>query len=273
MRLETQSLACGYRGITIMKNISISVDSGEILCLLGPNGSGKTTFFKTLLGLLKKKGGRILLGGEDLEGTSPERRARLMGYVPQAHGATFPFRSLDVVLMGRTSHVALFASPSEEDVAKAEEAMEILGIEYLRNRTYTRISGGEQQLVLLARALTQEPSVLILDEPTTSLDFGRQFLVMERVKELSLRGLTIVLSTHFPEQSFFYASRVLCFTKGEILGCGEPSEVLTEETICSMYGVEVEIVTLDEEYGNMKMCLPRNLIWSARKALASRRTA
>lgn len=273
MRLETQSLSCGYGAVTVMKDISISVDAGEILCLLGANGSGKTTFFKTLLGLLKKKNGRILLDGKDLEGISPEGRARFMGYVPQAHGGVFPFRSLEVVLMGRSSHVGLFASPSEEDVAKAEEAMETLGIGYLRNRIYTKISGGEQQLVLLARALAQDPSVLILDEPTTSLDFGRQFLVMERVKELSRRGLAIVLSTHFPEQSFFYASTVLCFTKGKILGWGEPSEVLTEETICSMYGVEVEIVTLEEEYGNMKMCLPRSLIWSARKALASRRTA
>lgn len=175
--------------------------------------------------------------------------------------------------MGRVSHVGLFSSPSAEDMVKAEEALETLGISYLRNRIYTKISGGEQQLVLLARALAQDPSVLILDEPTTSLDFGRQFLVMERVKELSRRGLAIVLSTHFPEQSFFYASKVLCFTRGKVLGWGEPSEVLTEETIHSMYGVDVEIVTLEEEYGHMKMCLPRNLIWSARKALASRHTA
>lgn len=268
MRLETRELACGYGRKTVMEGISVTVDPGEILCLLGSNGSGKTTFFKTILGLLKKQGGDILLDGVNVEGWSPARLARLIGYVPQAHGATFPFRALDVVLMGRTSHLALFALPSEEDVAKAELAMERLGITYLKDLAYTRISGGEQQLVLLARALAQEPRVLILDEPTTSLDFGKQFLVMERVKALSGMGLTIVLSSHFPEQSFFYATKVLCFKKGELVALGTPSEAVTEENIRAMYGVDVRIITLGKEQGELKMCVPDSLIRSVPKSVS-----
>ncbi len=264
MRLETRNLACGYGRKVVMDGLSVSVDSGEMLCLLGSNGSGKTTFFKTVLGLLKKKGGDVLLDGENVEGWSPARLARMIGYVPQAHGAAFSFRALDVVLMGRTSHVALFSSPSDEDVEKAEQAMEILGISYLREAPYTCISGGEQQLVLLARALAQEPRILILDEPTTSLDFGKQFMVMERVKVLARMGLTIVLSTHFPEQSFFYATRVLCFRKGNLVALGSPSEAVTEENIRAMYGVDVRIITLGNGETELKMCVPYSLIGSAR---------
>lgn len=268
MRLETKGLSCGYGRKTVVEDISMSVEGGEVLCLLGANGSGKTTFFKTILGLLEKQAGQVLVDGRDVEGWSPARRARLIGYVPQARGAVFPFRALDVVLMGRTSHLALFASPSEGDVEKAEAAMAMLDISYLKDQVYTRISGGEQQLVLLARALAQEPRILILDEPTTNLDFGRQFLVMERVKSLSRRGLTVILSTHFPEQSFFYADRVLCFRQGRPLGFGSPSEVVTRETIRAMYGIDVRIISLDVRQGGLKLCIPDSLVGCVQKRVS-----
>jgi len=257
MRLEVRNLRCGYGRKAILKDISFSIQSGEVLCLLGCNGCGKTTFIKTLLGLLPAKSGNILLDGQDIRSWSNSRIARVMAYIPQSHQAAFPFRVLDMVLMGRTAHLKTFATPSDHDIEVAEAAMATLNIIHLRNRVYTELSGGERQLVLIARALAQEPSIMVMDEPTCSLDFGHQAMVMEQVEKLARRNLAVVMSSHFPSHAFLYSDKVLLFNAGQVLKMGDPQEIVTEQNLKKLYGIDVEIMdVVTRNNKEVKICLP-----------------
>lgn len=170
MRFEVRNASCGYGGAAILNDITLSVESGHILCLLGPNGVGKTTLFKSMLGFLKLLGGEILIDGENTSGWQARRLAQTVGYVPQVHTPPFPFTVLDVVAMGRIAHLGLFGTPGARDMQIAEENLEHLGISYLRDKIYTEISGGERQMVLIARALAQDPKILVMDEPKAVQD-------------------------------------------------------------------------------------------------------
>jgi iron complex transport system ATP-binding protein len=255
MRLTAEGLAYGYPSRTIGRGVDLAVDGGEVLCLLGPNGSGKTTLFKTLLGLLPAHGGRVCLDGADTAVWTRARIARAMGYVPQQHEAYFPFTVREVVLMGRSPHVALFASPSRHDEEVADAALAELGLSALAGSVYTRISGGERQLVLVARALAQEPAVLVMDEPTASLDFGNQLLVLEQVRRLAARGMAVVLSTHHPDQAFQVANRVAMLKDGGLLRVGDPEDVITSDGLESLYGVPVDVLAAGGANGH-RVCVP-----------------
>ena len=177
--------------------------------MLGRNGEGKSTLFKTILGLLPPRAGVVWVDGAPISGWSPRRRALTFGYVPQHSGGTFPFTVAELVLMGRTAYRGAFAAPSTADRRAADEAIAVLGIEHLAEREWLRVSGGERQLAVLARALAQEPRILVLDEPTASLDFGNQVRVLDAVRGLAeTHGLSVLLSTHHPEQAFACADRV-----------------------------------------------------------------
>ncbi|MFQ6023095.1 MAG: ABC transporter ATP-binding protein [Acidiferrobacterales bacterium] len=260
MRLAVEKLAFGYPSRPVGRDTSFSLDPGEVLCLLGPNGSGKTTLFKTILGLLPPQDGTVRLNGESIVDWSHRRLAQVMGYVPQAHIAYFPFSVLETVLMGRTAHIGLFASPSNADVAVAEKMLDNLNISHLRNDIYTRISGGERQLTLIARALAQEPQILVMDEPTASLDFGNQMLVLEHIKRLASKGIGIILSTHDPDHAFLCASRVAMLHDGELIHVGVPDEVITPESLKRLYGVDVNVVALpghtDDGRRPVRVCVP-----------------
>lgn len=244
MKLTTQDLAFGYPGKPVGRGINLSVTTGQVLCLLGPNGSGKTTLFKTLLGLLKPQGGTVQLDGASLAHWSRRRLAQVMAYVPQAHAAAFPYPVLEMVLMGRTARLGLFATPSRQDRAAAETALAALRLGNLRDAVYSELSGGQRQLVLLARALAQEAAFLVLDEPTASLDFGNQVLVLEQMQALAQRGLGIILSTHAPDQAFACADQVVLLQQGEVLGYGPPTTVMTAAALQQLYGVAVTVATL-----------------------------
>jgi iron complex transport system ATP-binding protein len=239
MRLEARELGFGYPGRAIGRGAAFTLDAGEVVCLLGPNGCGKTTLFKTLLGLLVPQAGAVLIDGQDLALWSRERRARSLAYVPQAHTSFFPFSVLDTVLMGRTAHLGLFAVPSARDREAALAALDGLHIGALAAADYTRISGGQRQLVLVARALAQEARCMVMDEPTASLDFGNQVMVLARIRALSARGIGVIMSTHAPDHAFACADRVLLMQDGRILAEGEPEAVLTPERLRAVYGVEV----------------------------------
>ncbi|OIQ08056.1 putative ABC transporter ATP-binding protein [Moorella thermoacetica] len=257
MKLELQGVASGYGHRTLIRGISLAVTDGEVLCLLGPNGSGKTTLFKTILGLIRLQGGQILLDGEDISRWSRARLARVMGYIPQAHNPPFPYRVLDVVLMGRTAHLGPMAAPGREDVAIARRAIATLNISHLENRIYTEISGGERQLVLIARALAQEPRLLIMDEPTSALDFGNQLLVLSYIKRLAQMGLAIIMASHFPDHALLYASKVMLLKKGQVYSLGRPEEMVTEENLKSLYGVDVKIIRAELPGCNeTRVCVP-----------------
>ncbi|GJE18293.1 ABC transporter ATP-binding protein [Methylobacterium marchantiae] len=246
MNLLVRDLAFGHGARTIGEGIGFDLRAGEVLGLLGPNGGGKTTLFKTILGLIPAKAGRITLDGEDVARWSRARFARSVAYVPQAHAASFPFRVQDVVLMGRASRLGAFAVPGRADEAIAADALATLGIGHLAERSYTEISGGERQLVLIARALAGEPRFLVMDEPTASLDFGNQARLLDQVRHLSRRGIGIVLSTHDPDHAFL-CHRVALLHEGRLLALGPPEEAVTPETLRLLYGVEVAIVPLPGE--------------------------
>lgn len=257
MKLEVKNAICGYGRSIIVKDISMNVNSGEILCLLGPNGVGKTTFFKTILGFLKLKGGKILLDGQNIHNWSRRQLAKTIGYVPQAHTPPFPFKVFDVVLMGRTAHLSMFSSPTNEDIDIAEEAMSDLKISYLKDKIYTEISGGERQMVLIARALAQQPQILIMDEPTSNLDFGNQIRVLEQINKLSERGLAVIMTSHFPNHAFLCSTKVAFMQKNNVFTVGNVDEVVTEDMLREAYGINVKIVTtIDLNGEQIKACIP-----------------
>ncbi|KQP18819.1 ABC transporter ATP-binding protein [Methylobacterium sp. Leaf100] len=239
-----ENLAFGYGARRIGSGVTFTLAAGEVLCLLGPNGGGKTTLFKTLLGLLPKQAGRILLDGADVAGWSRARLARSLGYVPQAHGALFPFSVRDVVLMGRASRLGPFAGPGRVDRKHAERALATLGVTHLADRIYTEISGGERQMVLIARALAGEPRLLVMDEPTASLDFGNQTRVLDQVRRLARGGISVILSTHDPDHAFLCADRVALLHEGRLAALGGPAETITPASLERLYGVAVAVVPL-----------------------------
>ena len=252
MKLEIKNLSCGYGKKIIIDGFNATLSSGDILCLLGPNGVGKTTLFKTILGFLPAKGGEILVDGRSLRGFSRKEFARTISYVPQAHTPPFPFKVIDVIVMGRTAHLSSFASPGKKDMEAAELALEQLGVSYLRNRVYTEISGGERQMVLIARALVQGTNFLMMDEPTSNLDFGNQVRVLENVKQLAReRNLGIIMTTHYPDHAFYCGSRVALIKRNN-----EYLEGITAEHMDSAYGIHTQILTGQYEGQVIRACVP-----------------
>jgi iron complex transport system ATP-binding protein len=243
MTIEARALSIGYPGRLVGEGLSIRVNEGEVLALLGPNGGGKTTLLKTLLGLLPPRAGEVSLSGKNLGAVSDRERARLIGYVPQVHSGTFAFTVETVVLMGRTAHGSLFARPSAHDRDVTMRALERFGIAALAERPYTEISGGERQLVLLARALAQEPRFIVLDEPTASLDFGNQGKVMREIRALADGGLGVLFTTHDPNHALRAAHRAYLLRAGECLADGPVAEILTGERLEALYRAPVQTLS------------------------------
>jgi len=251
--LQVDKLTFGFPGRTIGRDVSFTLAAGEAMCVLGPNGGGKTTLFRTILGLLQPHGGTIQLGGISLESLSRREIAQRIGYVPQGHSAYFAFTVRDFVLMGRTAHLGVFSVPGREDVELAERVLESLGIAHLAGRAVTEVSGGERQLALVARALAQEPATLVLDEPTASLDFGNQVRVLEKILALAAGGISILFATHDPDHAFLTSQRVLLLAEGRALEIGAPAEVIRPDSLQRLYGVSVEVLPLA---GGRHTCLP-----------------
>jgi iron complex transport system ATP-binding protein len=221
--------------------------------VLGPNGGGKTTLFRTILGLLEKHSGYIGLDGRAIEELSREQIARMAGYVSQGHSAYFAFTLREFVLMGRTARLGAFSSPGRIDRDIAQQALESLGIAHLGDKPVTEISGGERQLALVARALAQEPQLLVMDEPTASLDFGNQIRVLEKITALASSGISILFSSHDPDQAFLSAQRVLLLGEGRALEIGTPADVIRSDTLERLYGVSIKII---ETENGERACLP-----------------
>jgi iron complex transport system ATP-binding protein len=236
----------------IFEEINFSIEKGDVFCILGANGTGKTTLLKCLNGLMKLSSGKILLNNQDIYSLNNAEIAKNVGYIPQIHNSTFPFSVMDVVLMGRSPHLDIFASPGENDIKIAEKSLKALKIEYMSDIPYTEISGGEQQLVFIARVLTQEPSILILDEPTSHLDFGNQIRTLDIIEKLAKNGLSIVMSSHFPDHAFISANKVALMKDKHFIGLGSPEEVITEENMEKIYDIKVKIVDIDHR----KACIP-----------------
>jgi iron complex transport system ATP-binding protein len=243
MKLEGLSLTIGYRDRVVGSGLDVGLRTGEVLALLGPNGGGKTTLLKTLLGLLAPKAGEVRLGDRSLGNYSSRERARLIAYVPQSHAATFAFTVETVVLMGRSAHGNLFSRPTAADRAVVASMLERFGIAHLADRPYTMISGGERQLALLARALAQEPQFVVLDEPTASLDFGNQGRVMREIRALGASGHGVLFTTHDPNHAMRAADRACLLRQGAVIGEGAARDVLTSKNLSALYGAKVQRLT------------------------------
>jgi iron complex transport system ATP-binding protein len=257
MRLSIENLSCGYGRGPVVDSLSLDLGPGEILCVLGPNGSGKTTLLKALLGFLRAVSGRIAVDGEDISGWPPRRRAAAIAYVPQSHTPPFPFTAREVVAMGRTCRSSSLSGPSRGDMAAVEEALAEMGIGGLGDRPYTELSGGERQLVLLARAIAQESPILTLDEPTANLDLGNQAKVLGRVTELAARGSSVIMTTHSPDHAFLCAAGVVLMSPGAPARIGSAEQTITGESIRRTYGVEVLLAdVVDGRGGRARACVP-----------------
>ncbi len=252
MKLAIRNISAGYGSRTVISEISTSLNSGEVVCLLGPNGSGKTTFFKAILGLIPSAGD-ILFDERSGRTFTTRQRARTLAYVPQVHIPPFPYSAIDVVLMGRTPFIGAFSTPSPDDRREAARIMDLLHIGHLRDRNYAQISGGERQLVLIARALAQSPQFLIMDEPTLHLDFGNQIRALNLIRELATRDMGVMITTHVPDHAFICATRVIALLNGRIAADGPPKDVLTCSLLKRMYGIDVEIVSMAE---GRFLCVP-----------------
>lgn len=230
----------------VLKGITLQAGRGKLTTILGPNGSGKTTLFKCIAGLWKPEQGDILFEGNSILRCSHDKRAKIIAVVPQEHEPPFPYSVFDAVLMGRSSHVNIFSAPSKRDYAKTEEAIEEVGICHLRERPYTKISGGERQLALVARALAQETPVMLFDEPTSHLDFRNQVLVLSKVKEIvRQRQVIAVMTIHDPNLAMLFSDSVVIVNHGNVLAQGSAVTVIDEENLRSIYGIDVSVVSVN----------------------------
>jgi iron complex transport system ATP-binding protein len=261
--ISVKEAAFSYGTATVFEDVTFDVYSGEALCLLGPNGSGKTTLLECILGIQQLRAGEIRIAGADISGLSAREIARSLAHVPQRHDTVFPYTVLDIVKMGRAPYISLFGGPSEADARLAEEALQATGIAHLKDRPYTQISGGEGQLVLLARALAQGTPAVIMDEPTAHLDFRNELMLLETIARLVReREVALVMATHNPNHPFHLQgkgvpARAALLHRARLQGPAEPREVLDERNIREAYGVKASVVSFEQgELAGLSQVIP-----------------
>jgi iron complex transport system ATP-binding protein len=257
MKLEVRG--AGYRyepaAASGFSDINFSVTDGEVMSILGPNGCGKTTLLKCINSLLKIGRGAVMIDDKNLSGLPRAEIARAIGYVPQLHQPAFPFSVLDTVLVGRSPHLGLLESPRARDLNIAEQSLETMGIYHLKDKPYTELSGGERQMVIFARVLAQQPSLLLLDEPTSHLDFGNQIRVLRIVGNLAATGLPIIMTSHFPDHAFLVSTKVALMKQGGFIDVGTPDGVITDSNLEKVYNIKVKVINVDSGV-NRKICVP-----------------
>lgn len=259
MLLEIDNLTFSYgnrTNPTVLDRLSLRADAGQLLCLLGANGAGKSTLFRCMLHMLTPTGGQILVEGRDICSLSASQMAAIFSYIPQYSSPVFSYTVWEIVLMGTTRSLPLFSSPGSSQISRAEKAIRRLGIPHLTDRQIGKISGGERQTVLLARALAQQARIILMDEPTASLDYGNQLRVLSLLRHLAKEGYTILMSTHQPDHALLYADRALVMENGRISCEGAPKDVLTKETLSRLYHVPVLRHDMCIAEQNYHLCLP-----------------
>lgn len=257
MILEIKKLYYSYKNYKVLKGLDFSATRGECIFILGENGAGKTTFFRCLLGFIQDYKGTIQINKKDCKNLSTRDMAKYVAYVPQSHSSIFNYSVYQIVLMGTNILTKKFHTPSINERDKVFDKLELLGISHLVERRYSELSGGERQLVLIARALVQEAKILIMDEPTANLDYGNQLKILNQVKRLSEQGYLILLTTHNPEHALLFANKVIVLKNGKIIENGNPLKVISPELIEYVYGVTVEMKIINTEWGKIPILVPR----------------
>lgn len=234
--LVVENLAFSYGAATIFSGVNFTVQKGRLCGLFGPNGSGKSTLFKCCLGLLKMGAGRVQIAGQDVASLSAASMARLVAYVPQDHTPPFPFLVREIVLMGRSPHFGGVFGLKKQDWQIAHEAMQKLGIEHLADKVYTKLSGGQRQLVLIARALAQQTPFIMLDEPTSSLDFKNQLLIWKILRDIVTEGTTVFACAHDPNHVLWFCDDLVVINQGKLAASGKARDVLNQGLLQELYG-------------------------------------
>lgn len=266
MRLEVQNLTVGYaRETPAQRNVTFGVSSGEVCCVLGPNGCGKSTLFRTMLGVQPGFGGRVMLDGVDIAKWDARRISSVMAYVSQVQRTPFPYKVKEVVLLGRLCRLGTMRQPRNEDYLMVETALKDLGIYELRNRIVSDLSGGERQLVMIARSMVQQPGILVLDEPTAALDYGNAIRVIRTVRALAADGYGILMATHDPDHAFMAQANVLLLRRDAPCIFGKAIDVITERGMRDAYGVGIRVVEYLSGETLVRRCTPATTRKSAKK--------
>ncbi len=254
MSIRVEHLSFAYGQHKVLDDLTFDIPDGCLVNVLGPNGVGKSTLFRCILGLNQHFTGNVFVNEKDIRSLSIKERAREISYIPQSHAPVYDYEVLDVVLMATGSDLKMLSNPGCSQRRRAYEALERIGIESFAHRMYTHISGGEQQLVLIARALAQNARTIVMDEPTSALDYGNTMRVLSCVRQLAREGLSIVQSTHNPDHAFLYADKTLVLKEGRVDAFGSPKDVITSELISGLYSIDVEVNSL---YGDkVRVCVP-----------------
>ena len=257
--IKIENLSFSYEDKKVLENVNLDLNKGQVLCIIGPNGSGKTTLIDCILGINHYNKGSITYNNRDLNDFNYKDRAKLFSYVPQEKGNVFPYRVFEMVLMGRAPYQGVFSQPNRVDREVSYESLKKVGIEKFKDRLFTKLSGGEKQLVILARALAQESEIIVMDEPTSSLDYKNEFMFLDIIKELSIKNKkTIIMTTHFPNHGFFFENSgvdtvIATLSNKKINYYGRPKEVLTERNISEIYSIKSKVVNYDK---NKKHIIP-----------------
>ncbi len=255
MNLEVNKATFSYKkGSPVFRDISFTLKQGDIFCILGPNGAGKSTLLSCIGNLFDLEKGTIILDGKVISSMSRRDIAKRIGYIPQFHTPVFPYSIFDFVLMGRTPHIGAFSSPKERDIALTEKAIEAVGISRMSKKPYNEISGGERQLVMFAKVLAQEPDIILLDEPTSHLDFGNQFRILNLIESLAKSGFSVIMTSHFPDHAFLISTKVGVMKDQSFIDIGPANDVITEENMKQTYGIDVKVEFIEQ--ANRKVCIP-----------------
>ena len=269
--LGIEHVSAGYGELRVLEDVSFGVRRGEIVALLGPNGCGKTTLLRVIGKLISPTGGTVRVAGQDIAHLNQAQLARIVASVPQVHRTTFPFSALDILLTGRMPYLSVFSSPKDADVRFCQEVLDWFGIRHLEHKPITMLSGGERQLVMIARALAQEPRILLLDEPTTYLDLRNQVKVLDTIHRLArAQELTVLMTIHDPNQAFAYADHAVLLRRlaahegvdptmvaqrqhpTNTIATGEPAAVLSPANVEEAYGIGVDVI----EHAHRRLLVP-----------------
>jgi iron complex transport system ATP-binding protein len=260
--IKIKKAAFSYSQKEIFKDLTLDLRKGEVVCLIGPNGVGKSTLLDCVLKLRRVNSGDIIIGKKTLQEYSIKDLAQNIAYVPQTRDQTFSYSVEEMVLMGRAAYLGIFDQPTESDYEKTREAIEMVGLIGYEKRDYRTLSGGEAQLVILARALVQETPIIIMDEPTAHLDYHHELKILEIIGRLATKKhLSILMATHFPNHAFYFQrmgvpTRVGILHKEHLVALGEPEEVITKENLKKVFRIDSEMIQMKEEWGQQSHMIP-----------------